>query len=66
MENQMMDKKCGCMHHKMVPIFVVLFGLTFLLGNLNILTTVAVSYIWPLLVIVAGLTKMSSGMCKCC
>ncbi len=58
--------KCGCMHHKMTSIFAVLFGLTFLLGTMSVISDMAVSYIWPIIVILAGLTKMSSNRCKCC
>ena len=57
---------CGCMHHKMLPLFVVVFGLVFLLGNLNILTQAAVTTTWPILVMLAGLSKMMGSNCKCC
>ena len=57
---------CSCKHHKAMPTLVVLFGLVFLLGYLNILTTAAVNIIWPILVIVAGVSKLSDGACKCC
>ena len=67
MDNAMMGgNKCGCMHHKMVPMMITLIGITFLLGALNILTAAAVSVIWPILLIVAGGTKMMGGGCKCC
>ena len=57
---------CGCMCHKMLPLLVVVFGLVFVLGNLQILTPVRVMEIWPILVIVAGLTKMMGRKCTCC
>lgn len=57
---------CSCPHHKMLPLFVVVFGLVFLLGDLNVLTQAAVTWTWPVLVILAGLTKMMGGGCKCC
>lgn len=60
--NQDMSKMCKCNHHKMFSWLVVLFGLTFLLGDLNVLTAGAVSVIWPVLIIIAGVGKM----CKCC
>ncbi len=59
-------EKCNCPHHKMVPLMVLLIGLTFLLGALNILSGQAVSIIWPILVIIAAGTKISSSKCKCC
>ncbi len=59
---------CKCPHHKVMPVLVVLFGLTFLLGTLDILTSGFVNIAWPVLVIAAGLMKWveKSGMCKCC
>ena len=60
--NQDMSKMCHH-HHKMFAWLVVLFGLTFLLGAMNILTASAVSIIWPILVIIAGIKKMCK--CKC-
>jgi hypothetical protein len=59
-------KNCSCFHHKMMPLFVILFGLVFLLFNLDILSQTFVDYAWPIIVIVAGLTKMFDGQCKCC
>ncbi|HXI84115.1 MAG TPA: DUF5668 domain-containing protein [Verrucomicrobiae bacterium] len=63
---QASEGKCGCPCHKMPGLFIVLIGLTFLLGALNVLSPRAVEIIWPILVILAGLKKMFSGMCKCC
>ena len=59
---------CKCAHHKVIPVLVLLFGLTFLLGSWGILTSNAVDTIWPIIVILAGAMKISekSGMCKCC
>ena len=70
MDNSMMDKKggvCGCIHHKMLPILTILFGLAFLLLRLNILVNEDfVNLAWPILVIAAGATKLGEGKCKCC
>ena len=66
MENTEGQKCCGCPHHKVVPVLVVLFGLTFLLGNLNVLTQQFVGIAWPIIVGIAGLTKLGGGKCKCC
>lgn len=57
---------CGCPHHKVGPLFVVLFGVLFLLGNLGVVDPSMVSATWPLLVILAGLFKMFKGKCGCC
>ncbi len=61
----MEDKKvCKCTHHKVVPTCIILIGLAFLLLQLNILTVYAVGIVWPILLIVIGVTKMVK--CKCC
>ena len=57
---------CKCGHNKVVPFAITLIGLAFLLGALNILTASAVSVVWPVLLIIAGGTKMCGGKCKCC
>ncbi|HEX3095728.1 MAG TPA: DUF5668 domain-containing protein, partial [Patescibacteria group bacterium] len=56
----------NCPHHKMFPIFVVLFGLTFLLGTLEVLSARTVSIVWPIIVILIGLQKLMGHNCKCC
>lgn len=63
-----MENTCKCFHHKVMPVLVVLFGLTFLLGTLGVLTSDFVNITWPVIVIAAGLMKWmeKSGMCKCC
>lgn len=61
-----MKGMCSCPHHKMFWIFMVVFGLVFLLGDLNVLTQAAVTWTWPVLVILAGLTKMMGSRCTCC
>jgi len=57
---------CGCPHHKVVPGFIALFGLLFLLHAFGIFTDMFVDVAWPVLVLLAGLTKMFSRGCKCC
>lgn len=59
-------KSCSCVHHLMVPILVVVLGLVFLLGNLNVLSASTVGWLWPLVVIIGGLTAICGGKCKCC
>lgn len=73
MENQMEQKcvcgcgsGCKCPHHKMMPLLVVLFGVLFLLHNWGMFSDGFVAIAWPSIVILAGLKKMFSGMCKCC
>ncbi|MDO8655313.1 MAG: hypothetical protein Q7R48_02745 [bacterium] len=60
------DKTCGCVHHKAFPVLIVLFGLLFLLGEMNVVAASTVNLGWPILIILAGLVKLSKGMCKCC
>lgn len=57
---------CKCSHHKVGPVLIVLFGLTFLLGAFNVITASAVNVIWPIIVTVGGLMKLGAGRCKCC
>ncbi len=66
MDQPVPAKKCGCPHHKMVPLFIVLIGLVFLLKALAGLDAHTADILWPLLLILIGLQKMFGGMCKCC
>ncbi len=67
MENMGMKNVCKCPHHKALPVLLVLFGLTFLLGALGTLSPSTVDIIWPTLLILAGLFKIvEKSMCKCC
>ncbi len=59
-------KTCSCGHHRVVPIVIILIGLDFLLGQLNVFTMNFVNVSWPILVIIAGIVKMGGGNCKCC
>ncbi|TSA44508.1 hypothetical protein D4R51_03700 [bacterium] len=65
MEN-MNGGKCGCSHHKVVPILMVLFAILFLLGDAGVLGADIVNAGWPIIVGVAGLTQIFSNSCKCC
>ncbi len=57
---------CGCFCHKTIGILIVLFGLTFLLGHLGVISGELVGIIWPTLIVLGGLKKTFSGLCKCC
>ncbi len=61
-----MGGRCKCPHHNIVGICVALIGLLFLLGALNVVGGRLVELGWPTLLLVAGLTKISGRMCKCC
>ena len=57
---------CACHHHKFVPLFIVLIGLSFLLQALQVLTAEFVALLWPVFLILAGLAKMAGRTCSCC
>lgn len=57
---------CKCMHHKVIPILIILLGLTFLLRELGTLSVSTASIIWPIIVILIGCNKLMGGACKCC
>lgn len=56
---------CKCSHHKVGAILIIVIGLTFLLGVMNVLSPMVVAYAWPILVIVFGVTRLMGGSCKC-
>jgi len=57
--------KCNCMHHKIMPLMIVLIALTLLAGRLSILSASTVSLLWPVWLLIIGGTKLMSGSCKC-
>ena len=57
---------CKCPHHKMIPLFIVIFGVLFLLNSQGMVADDTVGVVWPILVILGGLQKLFRGMCKCC
>jgi hypothetical protein len=62
----MQGQKCPCPHHKMVPIFLILIGLTFLLNTFMVIDSHVTAIIWPILVIAIGLQKIFETRCSCC
>ena len=56
---------CQCGHHKIMPVLIILFGLTFFLQALGVLTAGATAIIWPIIIVLAGLAKLKGGMCNC-
>ena len=63
-KTMMHGEVCKCPHHKVKPLLIFLFGLDFFLGYLGVLTENFVMMTWPILVMAAGVMKMSR--CKCC
>lgn len=66
MEGTTQANVCGCLHHKMMPAFVVVFGLLFWGETFGWWGSQVVNIGWPGVLIVAGLFKMMEGKCKCC
>ncbi len=66
MDQMMPGQKCPCPHHKVVPGMITLIALVFLLKGLGAMTHATVDILWPLFLLIAGVTKLTSGMCKCC
>ena len=59
-------KTCGCMHHKVMPLFIILVGLTWLLTELTVISLHVAIIVWAVLIILAGLFKLMGGACGCC
>ena len=63
-----MKNICNCGHHVVIPFIMVVFGVTFLMGFYEAISWDMVNFIWPILVIIAGVTKIieKRDLCKCC
>ena len=63
-------KNCSCAHHTtmhtMFGLFVLIFGVSGLLKAMGNISAETFGWIWPSLVTIAGLGKLSTGLCKCC
>jgi len=60
------DNECGCLHHSMFPILIILLAINFLLGTLGVYSDHVVQIIWPIFIIVGAGTALMSNKCKCC
>ena len=61
------EKACGCVCHKFNGILVAVLGLDFLLGQLDVISQKVVGTVWPIVVILLGLSNsIGKGKCKCC
>ncbi|TAL19080.1 hypothetical protein EPN90_04640 [Patescibacteria group bacterium] len=62
--------QCVCPHHKIVPaiiaLAVIVFGGAFLFYNLGLIGIAAREILWPLAIVVAGVTKLAAHACTCC
>lgn len=59
-------QSCSCTHHSIIPVLIILFATTFLLGYQGIFDMMTVNIIWPILVGIGGITKLAGHNCKCC
>lgn len=57
---------CNCPHHKMFPLFLFLLGLGYFLQAMGYLSAGFMPLAWPVLLMLAALSKMFGSMCKCC
>lgn len=53
---------CGCKHHVVGPIAIILIGVAVLLETFGVLSAYATNVIWPILLIIAA----SGKLCRCC
>jgi fatty acid desaturase len=58
-------KKC-CPCRKLPGLFLILFGLTFLLRELGVISPHVAAVTWPVIVILAGAQYLFRDLCKCC
>lgn len=59
-------KSCRCPHHSLTAIFLVLLGLTLVLGNAGVIAEHTASIIWPVFLALIGLQMLVGRRCKCC
>ncbi|MBI4095849.1 MAG: hypothetical protein HY438_03255 [DPANN group archaeon] len=61
---------CSCPHHGYMHaafgLLVLVFGISGLLKAMGNISAETFSWTWPILIILGGLGKLSTGMCKCC
>ncbi|HEX7724332.1 MAG TPA: hypothetical protein VF438_01175 [Candidatus Paceibacterota bacterium] len=53
---------CGCGHHAVGAIAVILIGVSFLLATFHVYSEYVNGIIWPILLIIAAAGKL----CRCC
>ena len=57
---------CSCPHHRMGAVWMLAFGILFLFYAFGWFSWVFVMYAWPIIVILAALSKMFRHRCNCC
>jgi hypothetical protein len=56
---------CNCKCHSFKGWVVVVFGAVFLLGQAGVFSAEVVGWVWPIIIIVAGLKAVFKSHCKC-
>ncbi len=61
---------CSCQHHMYMhagfSLLVLVFGISGLLRAMGNISAETFGWIWPTLVIIAGIGKLSKAVCRCC
>jgi len=57
---------CPCVHHNIIPVLTILFATSFLLDYQGFLSVGSINVIWPILVGIAGVIKLTEDKCECC
>ncbi len=60
------EGKKPCVCRKLPGLFLILFGLTFLLRESGAISHHVAALVWPVIVILGGAQIMFQGLCKCC
>jgi hypothetical protein len=50
----------------MVPVLIIILGLSFLLNVLGVWSNGVQAIMWPIIIILIGLQKIMGGQCQCC
>ena len=58
--------KCGCGHHMIVPLLIIIIGVVLLIGGFNAIGLQTLEIITAILVIIIGGAKLMARKCKCC
>ena len=58
-------KLCSCAHHKILPGAILLIAVLFLLKALDVISAGTLDVLWPIVLGLAMLMKLSAGKCKC-
>ena len=59
-------KICTCSHHSTVPLLIIGLSIVFLLPRFDVITDEITGLVWPLLLGVIGLRKLTERNCGCC